>query len=263
LGFDNAWLIDHFAPPFWPDGPWLESWTTLAALAARTQRIRLGIAVTNGALRNAGILCKQAITVDQVSQGRLEMGIGAGYYEEEQRMLGIDYPDARGRAQRLREAVQVLDQGLRGEPVSLAGTYWRLERMPMLPGPVQQPRPPIWVAAQGAFSLRTAALHADVLVTMGDPGDQPAATLPKVRQRFDRFNEICREVGRDSAAMRRAYLVGWADDRPFESDRALREFVQAFAEVGVTDFMFGLSDARASLEQTAASLESLRAVAPA
>jgi alkanesulfonate monooxygenase SsuD/methylene tetrahydromethanopterin reductase-like flavin-dependent oxidoreductase (luciferase family) len=263
LGFDNAWLIDHFAPPFWPDGPWLESWTTLAALAARTHRIRLGIAVTNGALRNAGILCKQAITVDQVSQGRLEMGIGAGYYEEEQRMLGIDYPDARGRAQRLREAVQVLDQGLRGEPVSLAGTYWRLERMPMLPGPVQQPRPPIWVAAQGAYSLRTAALHGDVLVTMGDPGDQPAATLPKLRQRFDRFSEICREVGRDSAAMRRAYLVGWADDRPFESDRALREFVQAFAEVGVTDFMFGLSDARASLEQTAASLESLRAVAPA
>ena len=88
------------------------------------------------AVRNAGILCKQAITVDQVSQGRLEMGIGAGYYEEEHRMLGIDYPDATGRGERLREAVQVLDQGTRGEPVSLAGTYWRLERLPMHPGPV-------------------------------------------------------------------------------------------------------------------------------
>jgi alkanesulfonate monooxygenase SsuD/methylene tetrahydromethanopterin reductase-like flavin-dependent oxidoreductase (luciferase family) len=261
LGFDNAWLIDHFAPPFHPDGPWLESWTTLAALAARTQTIRLGIAVTNGALRNAGILCKQAITVDQVSQGRLEMGIGAGYYEEEQRMLGIDYPDAKGRAERLREVVQVLDEGLRGEPVSIAGKYSHLERLPMLPGPVQQPRPPIWVAAQGPYSLRTAALHADALVTLGDIGDQPAATLPKLRQRFDRFGEICQEVGRDPKAMRRAYLAGWADDRPFESDQALREFVQAFADVGVTDFMFVLSDARASLEQTAASLESLRAVA--
>jgi alkanesulfonate monooxygenase SsuD/methylene tetrahydromethanopterin reductase-like flavin-dependent oxidoreductase (luciferase family) len=263
LGFDNAWLIDHFAPPFRPDGPWLESWTTLAALAARTQTIRLGIAVTNGAMRNAGILCKQAITVDQVSKGRLEMAIGAGYYEEEQRMLGIDYPDAKGRAERLREVVQVLDKGLRGEPVSLDGTYWRLERMPMLPGPVQKPRPPIWVAAQGSFSLRTTALHADVLVTMGDVGDQPAATLAKLRQRFARFAEICQEVGRDPKAMRRAYLVGWADDRPFESDQAFSEFVGAFAEVGVTDFMFGLSSARSTLERTASSLESIRAVASA
>jgi alkanesulfonate monooxygenase SsuD/methylene tetrahydromethanopterin reductase-like flavin-dependent oxidoreductase (luciferase family) len=90
LGFDNAWLIDHFAPPFRPDGAWLESWTTLAALAARTRKIRLGVAVTNAPVRNAGVLCKQAITLDQISQGRLEMAIGAGYCEEEQRMLGID-----------------------------------------------------------------------------------------------------------------------------------------------------------------------------
>jgi alkanesulfonate monooxygenase SsuD/methylene tetrahydromethanopterin reductase-like flavin-dependent oxidoreductase (luciferase family) len=191
------------------------------------------------------------------------MGIGAGYYEVEQRMLGIDYPDARGRGERLREVVQVLDRGLRGEPVSLSGTYWDLEKLPMLPGPVQQPRPPIWVAAQGPYSLRTAALHGDVLVTMGDVGDQPAATLPKLRLRFDRFGEICSEVGRDLKAMRRAYLVGWADDRPFESDHALREFVHAFAEVGVTDFMFGISGARPRLEQHAASLEALRAVATA
>ena len=228
---------------------------------SRTHRIRLGVAVTNAAVRNAGVLCKQAITFDQISQGRLEMAIGAGFYEGEQRMLGIDYPDAKGRGQRLREVVEVLDQGLRGETVSLVGNYWRIDRLPMGPGPVQKPRPPIWVAAQGPYSLRTAALHADALVTMGDVGDQPAATLPKLRQRFDRFGEICHEVGRDPQTMRRAYLVGWADDRPFESDQALREFVQAFAEVGVTDFMFGLSGARASLEQTAASLESLRAVA--
>ena len=263
MGFDNAWLIDHFAPPFRPDGAWLESWTTLAALAARTQKIRLGVAVTNAAMRNAGVLCKQAITLDQISQGRLEMAIGAGYYEEEQRMLGIAYPDAKGRAERLREVVQVLDQGLCGETVSLAGNYWRIDRLPMSPGPVQRPRPPIWVAAQGAYSLRTAALHADALVTMGDVGDKPAATLPKLRQRFDRFAEICHEVGRDPKTMRRAYLVGWADDRPFESEQALTEFVQAFAQVGVTDFMFGLSAARASLERTAASLESIRTVASA
>ena len=104
-------------------------------------------------------------------------------------------------------------------------------------------------------------LHADGLVTLGDVGDKPEATLPKLRRRFDRFGEICTDVGRDPKTMRRAYLVGWADDRPFESEQALTEFVQSFAEVGVTDFMFGLSAARASLERAVASLDSLRAVA--
>lgn len=259
LGFDNAWLIDHFAPAFAPKAPWLESWTTLAALAARTERIRLGTAVTNAAVRNPGVLCKQAITVDQISGGRLEMAIGAGYYEEEQRMLGIDYPDAKGRAERLREVVQVLDKGLRGETVSLAGDHWRLDGLPMGPGPVQLPRPPIWVAAQSTFSLRTAAQYADVLVTMGDVGDQPVATLPKLLRRFERLGDICSELGRDPKTMRRAYLVGWADDRPFDSDQAFTDFVGSFAEAGVTDFMFGLSSARATLERVAASLEPLSA----
>ena len=117
LGFDNAWLIDHFSPDFHPNGPWLEAWTTLAALAARTSRIRIGTAVTNAAVRNPSVLCKQAITVDQVSGGRLEMGVGAGFYESEHRMLGVDYLDPRGRSERLREAVEVLDTGLRGERV--------------------------------------------------------------------------------------------------------------------------------------------------
>lgn len=256
LGFDNAWLVDHFAPAFLPDGPWLESWTTLAALAVSTSRIRIGTAVTNAAIRNPGVLCKQAITVDQISSGRLEMGVGAGFYEAEQRMLGIDYPDARGRAERLGELVKVLDSGLRGETVTSTGHHWQLDRLPMHPGPVQHPRPPLWVAAQGAISLRTAARHADVLVTMGDPGDRPITTLPKLRSRFDRLADACRELGRDPIAIRRAYLVGWADDRAFESDQAFAEFVESFAEAGVTDFMFGLGDAggRSQLERVIDSI---------
>lgn len=111
------------------------------------------------------------------------------------------------------------------------------------------------------FSLRTAALHADALVTMGDPGDRPIATLPKLRARFDRLDDICRDLGRDPTAIRRAYLVGWADDRPFESDQAWFEFVKSFAEVGVTDFMLGLASAggRAKLERLATSNGQLKA----
>ena len=253
LGFENAWLFDHVAPDFLPDGPWLEGWTTLAALAARTSRIRIGTAVTNAALRNPAVLSKQAITVDQVSGGRLEMAIGAGYYESEHRMLGIDYADTRIRAERLREAVQVVDAGLRGERVTLNGQHWKIDRAPMLPGCVQQPRAPLWVAAQVPFSLRTASLHADVLITMGDVGDRPVATLPKLRSRFARLGEMCVELGRDPAQLRRAYLVGFSDDRPYESDEAFTEFVGSYAEVGVTDFMIGLKGAggRPGLERIA------------
>jgi alkanesulfonate monooxygenase SsuD/methylene tetrahydromethanopterin reductase-like flavin-dependent oxidoreductase (luciferase family) len=269
LGFDNAWLIDHFAPPFAPGAPLLESWTALAALAARTTRVRLGVAVTNAAVRNPGVLIKQAITLDHVSGGRLEMAIGAGGYEEEQRMLGIPYPpEARGRAERLREVVQALDRGLRGKTVSLDGHYWKLAELPILPGPVQQPRPPIWVAAQGTYSLQTAAMHADVLVTMGDEGDPRHSTLEKVHARLARFAHICSEVGRDPAGVRIAYLVGWSDDRAFESEASFGGLVESLAGMGVTDFMFGFTSrpdsiqmaTRAALERVGASLDSLRAI---
>jgi alkanesulfonate monooxygenase SsuD/methylene tetrahydromethanopterin reductase-like flavin-dependent oxidoreductase (luciferase family) len=252
LGFDNGWLIDHVAPEFAPTAKLFEAWTTLAAIAARTTTIRIGTAITNVALRNPGLLAKQAITVDQISGGRLEMGVGAGFYESEQRMLGIEYPDAAGRARRLREAVQVFDTGLRGEPVGLDGEFWKLDRLPMAPGPVQQPRPPLWIAASRAASLRTAAEYADVLMTMGEPDAAESATLPMLRDRFARFDALATEAGRAPAELRRAYLVGWADDRPFEGGGRLAEFVGAFADVGVTDFIFGIGAAREHLEELAA-----------
>jgi len=262
LGFDNAWLIDHFSPDFHPNGPWLEAWTTLAALAARTSRIRIGTAVTNAAVRNPSVLCKQAITVDQVSGGRLEMGVGAGFYESEHRMLGVDYLDPRGRSERLREAVEVLDTGLRGERVTLNGKQWQIDDLPMSPGSVQQPRAPLWVAARGSISLRTAALHAEVLVTMGDEGDPRPATLAKLHQRFQRLDAICGEVGRDQGQLRRAYLVGFSEDRAFESDQSFTELVGSLAELGVSDFMVGMSDVggRPGLERVARSTQQLKAV---
>jgi alkanesulfonate monooxygenase SsuD/methylene tetrahydromethanopterin reductase-like flavin-dependent oxidoreductase (luciferase family) len=258
LGFDNGWLIDHVAPEFAPNAKLFEAWTTLAAIAARTTTIRLGTAITNVALRNAGMLAKQAITVDQISGGRLEMGVGAGFYESEQRMLGIAYPDARGRAMRLREAVQVLDMGLRGEPVTLEGEYWKLDRLPMTPGPLQQPRPPLWIAASRSISLVTAAEFADVLMTMGDEGDPESTTVPKVRDRLARFDELVTEAGRAPRDLRRAYLVGFSDDRPFESRGRLVDFVGSFTEIGVTDFIFGIGSAREHLEAIAALRAQLR-----
>jgi alkanesulfonate monooxygenase SsuD/methylene tetrahydromethanopterin reductase-like flavin-dependent oxidoreductase (luciferase family) len=260
LGFDQAFVFDHFSPEFAPDAPLLECWTLLAALAARTSTIRVGTAVTNGSIRHPAILCKQAITVDQVSGGRLDLAIGSGYYETELGMLGMDDLGNRARSERLREVVQVLDRGLRAETVSHDGRHWRLVDVPMGPGSVQQPRVPIWVAAQGPFSIETAALYADVLVTLGDPGDQPGETAPKLGRRFERLAEACRAVDRDPAQMRRAYLVGWSDERPFGSQGEFAEFVGLLADRGVTDFILaaGQLGGRPGMERIAGWINAVR-----
>src|ERR1700737_4751281 len=118
IGLDAAWLADQAVPE---QLSILEAWTAIAALAANTERIRIGTLVTNAALRNPMLLARQALTVDQVSGGRLDVGIGAGYYEDDHRWLGIEYLDARGRVQRLAEVAEVLDRALRGERVTYSG----------------------------------------------------------------------------------------------------------------------------------------------
>src|ERR1700674_5733078 len=146
IGLDAAWLADQAVPDRLSI---LEAWTALAALAADTERIRIGTLITNAALRNPMLLARQALTVDQVSGGRLDVGIGAGYYEDDHRWLGIEYLDAKGRVQRLTEVAEVLDKALRGERVTYAGTHLRLDDAPSV-APVQLPRPPIWIAVPGA-----------------------------------------------------------------------------------------------------------------
>src|SRR6202165_5631278 len=129
IGLDAVWLADQAVPDRLSI---LEAWTALAALAANTERIRIGTLVTNVAMRNPMLLARQALTVDQISGGRLDLGIGAGYYEEDHRWVGVDYLDAKGRAQRLTEVAEVLDQALQGRRVTYAGTHVRLENAPTL-----------------------------------------------------------------------------------------------------------------------------------
>src|ERR1700694_5945292 len=139
IGLDAVWLGDQAVPDRLSI---LEAWTALAALAANTERIRIGTLITNVALRNPMLLARQALTADQVSGGRLDVGIGAGYYKDDHRWLGIDYLDGRGRVQRLTEVAEVLDRALRGERVTYKGEHFQLNDAPSLL-PVQVPRPPI------------------------------------------------------------------------------------------------------------------------
>ncbi len=126
LGFDSVWLCDHFIQPSRPRGPYFEGWTLLAALATCTSRIRIGVLVSSNTFRHPALLAKQAVTVDHVSGGRLELGIGAGWYVPEHRAFGIEFPEPFELVGRFGEAVEVIDLLLRQEITTYTGRYYRL-----------------------------------------------------------------------------------------------------------------------------------------
>jgi F420-dependent oxidoreductase-like protein len=167
--FDGAWVFDHFTPLYGdPHGPCLEGWTLLAALAAVTERIRLGTMVTGVTYRHPSVLAAEAVTVDRVSAGRLELALGAAWFEGEHRKLGIPFPPIQERAQRLEEAIEVMRLLMTGDDVSYRGRHVQLEHATYHPRPVQQPHPPIWVGAGGErLTIPVAARQSDVWHSSG------------------------------------------------------------------------------------------------
>jgi alkanesulfonate monooxygenase SsuD/methylene tetrahydromethanopterin reductase-like flavin-dependent oxidoreductase (luciferase family) len=238
IGLDAVWLADQAVPDSLSI---LEAWTALAALAVDTSRIRIGTLITNVAMRNPMLLARQALTVDQISGGRLEVGIGAGYFEDDHRWLGIDYLDGLGRVQRLTDVAVVLDRALRGERVTFKGEHFQLNDAPSLL-PFQLPRPPIWIAVHGAKSLRLAARLADAAASVGDEGVGMEQTLPRFRERMKRLDEFCAAQGRDPRSVRRCYLAGFAEEPVFSSPESAADFIGQFTEAGATDFVFHLAN---------------------
>ena len=235
LGLDAIWVADQAVPAGWPI---LEAWTVLAGLAAVTSRIRLGTNVTNVAMRNPMMVARQALTVDQISGGRVDVGLGSGYFEAEQTSLGIDFLDGKGRVRRLIETTEIIDQAMRGEDVSYDGQMFHLREAIATPPPVQLPRPPIWLAAHATGSLRLAAGIAEGAASFGDHGLTKEQTLPMFQERMARLDALCEEAGRSPETLRRSYLAGFADEDVFSSRDAMADFVGRFAEAGATDFIF-------------------------
>src|SRR5215213_9384947 len=126
LGFDSAWDCDHFQQPSRPQGPYFEGWTLLAGLAAQTSTIRIGVLVSCNTFRHPSLLAKEAVTVDHISNGRLELGLGAGWVEFEHVMFGLRYPDAAKRVAMYGEAVEIIDSLLRNDVTNFDGQHYRL-----------------------------------------------------------------------------------------------------------------------------------------
>lgn len=197
-GFDGAWVFDHFKPLYGdPGGPCLEAWTLLAALAASTTRIRLGALVTGVTYRHPSILATEAVTVDHVSGGRLELGIGAAWFVDEHERLGVDFPPVPERAGRLEEALQVVIALMGGDEASFEGRYYRLRGATYRPRPIQQPHPPIWVGAGGEkLTIPIAARHADVWHGFGSVSD--------LTRKSALIDTHARQAGRDPASITRS-----------------------------------------------------------
>ncbi len=210
-GFDGAWVFDHFKVLYGrPDGPCLEGWTLLAALAAATSRIRLGTLVTGVTYRHPSVLAAQVVTVDHVSGGRLELGLGAAWFADEHHELGIDFPPPSERMTRLEEAVEVITRLLEADGVSFEGRYYRLRRAAYRPRPVQQPHPPLWIGGGGERRLLPlAARRADMWHGFG--------SVPELARKSQLLDRLAQEAGRHPAAVGRSTNVSlsepWDDVR--------------------------------------------------
>ncbi|MCZ6874070.1 MAG: LLM class flavin-dependent oxidoreductase [bacterium] len=250
-GFDSLWFADHFVNPARPSGRWFESYTLMAAAATQTRRLRLGALVSSITFRHPALLAKEALTIDHISDGRLELGVGAGGAPDDFEMTGLPAWELPERVRRFREFVLMLDALLRQEPgggegISFDGEYYRAAEAMMNPGPVQRPRPPLTLAAGGPVTMKFAARHADswnqIPSSMGG-GERPATAeecLDVVRSRNARMDDFCAAVGRAPGTLRRSILAGGGvtPDAPWSSPEAFRDFVGRYMETGVNEFIF-------------------------
>jgi F420-dependent oxidoreductase-like protein len=204
LGFASIWLVDHFHTIPRPSQELtFECWTTTAALARDTSRIRVGQLVTCTGYRNPALLAHMASTVDVLSHGRLNFGIGAGWHEHEYRAYGYDYPETPERLRRLGEAIQVILAMWSQDEAVFEGRYYHVRGAINQPKGVQKPHIPLLIGGGGEkVTLKLVAQYADACNIAGD--------LATIRQKLDVLKQHCADVGRDYATIRRTVAAACA-----------------------------------------------------
>jgi alkanesulfonate monooxygenase SsuD/methylene tetrahydromethanopterin reductase-like flavin-dependent oxidoreductase (luciferase family) len=235
---EHAWLFDHLMPIFGdPNGPTHEGWTLLSALAAQTERLRLGLLVTSNRFRPPAMLAKIAATVDIVSGGRLDFGIGAGsrpslpMARREYDAHGLPYNDAAHAVGDLAEACTVVRRlWTEDEPFDFHGTYVNLTGAFCSPKPVQRPGPPILIGGRAAATLRVVAEHADLW-------NIPGGDIADAVSRGALLDHYCTEIGRDPAAIIRSIHLQVSYDQPGST----RDTISKAIDAGFRHIVLGLS----------------------
>jgi F420-dependent oxidoreductase-like protein len=258
-GYDSLWNFDHFFPIFVdPQGPCLEGWTTLAALGQATKRVRIGHLVNGNTYRNPCVLAKMAATLDHVTNGRLNLGIGAGWFELEHRAFGIDFKTVRGRLEALDESCRILKGMFTGERFSLKGKHYTIEDAMGLPVPVQKPHPPIMIGGTGEkILLRIVAEHADMW-NANAPAERIAYLTDVIRRHGDAVGRdteqiektvmmpLCYGAGSEREQFMMQLVAGMQQCTPDEARRRMMigskdeclDTIARYGKAGITHFIF-------------------------
>ena len=244
LGFEAAWGFDHFQPMY-GEGPGncFEGMTTLAALAASTSRIRLGLLVTGVTYRHPSVLAAQAMTIDHASHGRLELALGNAWFDPEHHALGIDFPPTGDRFDLLEDTLEIVTRLFTGERVSYEGRRVSLQDAQLLPRPAQEPHPPVWIGGTGPKrTLPLAARFADTWHAFGTP--------ESLRQSSASLDQLAEEAGRDPASILRAASLSISE--PLEDVKAT---VEAWRDAGFRYLICGWpGEGRSRVEEVAADV---------
>ncbi|MCW4023653.1 MAG: TIGR03560 family F420-dependent LLM class oxidoreductase [Candidatus Bathyarchaeota archaeon] len=262
LGYDSVWIDDHL---MYKNMPILEAWTTLSALATQTRKIRLGTMVTCNPYRNPALLAKMAATVDILSNGRLDVGIGAGVQKKEHNAYGITFPQTASRIERLGETLEIMKKLWTEQTANFSGKYYKLKNAVCEPKPLQKPHPPLVVGGSGEkLTLKVTAKYADRF----DWGFIP--TLEEYQHKLFVLERHCKEVGRNFEEIEKSCWPGYQvvigeDQKSFKAHaeklmqkgtsledfkktnlagtpEECREKLAVFEDLGVSYFMLFFSD---------------------
>lgn len=220
LGFDSLWFYDHLYSPGLPHLPSFEAWTLASYVLAQTTRLRVGHLVLCNNFRHPALLGKMATSLDVLSGGRLDLGIGSGSVEHEHHQAGLPWGTLPERSDRLAESLEILTQMFTGDPTTFSGTYYEVADLPNLPPPIQSPRPPIHIGGIGPRrTMPIVARYADVW-------NVPTYGLARWEESLRVLEAECAAIGRDPSTIRRSHeaiLVLTPDEASLEAARTKAE----------------------------------------